>query len=425
MRNIFLFFILLLSQVSSAQQKVVLISIDGLRPEFYLDSSYPTPNLQSIKETGCHALKMKSVFPSYTYPSHAAMLTGALPARSGIFFNAKPGIQAWNWFLSDVKSPTIWEAARNAGKITAAIQWPISVSNLIHYNIPEIWDTLKPEDRITISRKYATPGLIEEIEENATGKLDGWNMNEKYLSLDINSGRMAAYVLKKYRPDLLAVHLAGVDGSQHQYGRENIEVRKAIAAADRAVGDILETLEITGLKDSTAILIVGDHGFMDYRMAIRPNLLLQQYGILDKVSFNSANGASFLYGADTAAIGFARQLFDTLFNKSYFTVLSSKQLHGMGADPAAAFALSAKPGYVFVNGANGPFMIFTSGATHGYDPALPQMMTGFLATGPGICKGAVLDELCVTDIAPLLAKLLNLTFISPDGKLVKDILTQD
>ena len=79
--------------MANAQQitkHVVLVSIDGLRPEFYLDPQYPAPNLQNIKAHGVYARKMKSVFPSYTYPSHTAMMTGALPTYASKACHAPP-----------------------------------------------------------------------------------------------------------------------------------------------------------------------------------------------------------------------------------------------------------------------------------------------------------------------------------------------
>ncbi len=66
----------------------------------------------------------------------------------------------------------------------------------ITYNIPEIWSNKYP-DRITVTRQYATPGLIEEIEQNATGKLDSNNMSEDYFSMDADPARMAAYIFSK------------------------------------------------------------------------------------------------------------------------------------------------------------------------------------------------------------------------------------
>src|SRR5579871_4769496 len=101
------------SLLTNAQpsRHVILISIDGLHPDMYLDPFWPTPNLRHLMTIGTYADHLKSVFPAYTYPSHTAMLTGALPARSKIFFNQPKGSHGeWNWFASAIKVPTLWHA---------------------------------------------------------------------------------------------------------------------------------------------------------------------------------------------------------------------------------------------------------------------------------------------------------------------------
>src|SRR6202000_3398600 len=101
---------------SKAQVKhVVLISIDGFHPDMYLDAKWNTPNLRKLMKQGTYADHMRSVFPSYTYPSHTAMLTGAYPARSGINYNQPLGSDgAWFWFTKDIKVPTLWQALKKA-----------------------------------------------------------------------------------------------------------------------------------------------------------------------------------------------------------------------------------------------------------------------------------------------------------------------
>ncbi|MEE9288635.1 MAG: alkaline phosphatase family protein, partial [Bacteroidota bacterium] len=72
---------------SDSLQHVVLVSIDGLRPEFYLDDRYPLPTLRILKEQGAHAKGVRGVYPTVTYPSHTTMVTGATPAQHGIYYN--------------------------------------------------------------------------------------------------------------------------------------------------------------------------------------------------------------------------------------------------------------------------------------------------------------------------------------------------
>jgi predicted AlkP superfamily pyrophosphatase or phosphodiesterase len=418
---------------SQFTKHVVLISIDGFRPEFYLDASWPAPVMQQLKAGGVYAQKVKSVFPSFTYPSHVAMLTGALPARSGIYYNApfepEGSSGKWNWFIKDIKAPTLWSSIKAAGMTSAAVEWPVSVGEEITWNIPEIWDTKNPSDRITETRKYATKGLIEEIELNATGKLDGENMNEEYVSLDENAGRMAAYIFKTYKPSLLALHFACVDGAQHEQGRDGEKVKLAVATADRAIGNVLEAIERAKLKDSTTVIITGDHGFMNMQQVLRPNIWLKQANLLGegkswKVKFQPAGGSAFLYvqnPKDEETISKVQQLLKQLPAEiqKYFTVYDRRKLDAMGADSNAVLALAAAPGTVFSGGVDGDVLSpIKGGGHHGYDTDMAEMYTGFIGFGAGFTKGMVAPSMSVKDMAPLIARLLGLPFKAPDGALV-------
>lgn len=398
---------------------VVLISIDGLRPDMYLDSSWPAPNLRALMKRGMYSQHVLSVFPAYTYPAHTAMLTGKPPAESGVTHNVKDDAGNWFWFLENIHAKTLWQAAREKGLTTGAVQWPVSVGSGITYNIPEIWDVKRPGDRITETRKYATPGLIEEIELQATGKLDSVNMNEEHFSFDENAARMAGYIFKKYAPNFLAIHFACVDGMEHTYGREHDSVRLALANADHAVGIILEAIAQSNYRDSTTIIVVGDHGFSDIHTVIRPNVLLQGMN----VKFKSSGGSAFLYGDVTERNKVVKRLNalpDSV--KQLFRIMDRKELDELGADGNALLALSGALSVVFsaavpssvgpgttINASSVGFISKTKGGHHGYDPRMPEMWTGFIAAGAGIKKGKTIPEMKLTDIAGMIAGLLHVT----------------
>ena len=121
----------------------MLVSIDGLRPEFYLNGKWPAPTLQYMARGGSVAEGVRGVFPTVTYPSHTTMVTGALPARHGIYYNTpfEPEGQSgrWYWEESLIQSRTLWDAAREAGLVTATVQWPVTVGAPIDYCVPEFW----------------------------------------------------------------------------------------------------------------------------------------------------------------------------------------------------------------------------------------------------------------------------------------------
>jgi len=426
---------------------VILISIDGLHPDMYLDKSWPTPNLQLLMKQGTYADHCLSVFPAYTHPSHAAMETGALPARSGIAYNQPLNSTGdWYWYYNAIKAPTIWQALKDKGMTTAAIMWPNVVDGPITYNLSEIWDKDHPDDRATVVRAHAIPkGFYEEIERNATGKLDSTSMNDSYFSLDENAGRMAAYVFNKYKPNFLALHFACVDGKEHDDGRDADSVRLAIESNDRAIGDVMQAIEQSGLKDSTTVIITGDHGFSTIHTVMRPNMLIKAL----PVRFIAAGGSAFLYNIvsktkmeKAAIINAVSDSLNKLLKeqRKQFRIIDRKELDKMGADSSAILAIAATPGLVFSGSThagqtknNGPGTLIqqsryeglftpTTGGHHGYDPAIPDMWTGFIVYGAAIQKGGHIKEMRVVDVAPLIAKLLGIEFKTPDGHLIDGVI---
>src|SRR3954466_3675982 len=69
-------------------EHVVLITIDGFRPDFYMDPSWDAVNIRKLMADGARAAQgVNSVFPSMTYPSHTTIVTGVQPAKHGVYFN--------------------------------------------------------------------------------------------------------------------------------------------------------------------------------------------------------------------------------------------------------------------------------------------------------------------------------------------------
>src|ERR1700759_4250287 len=69
---------------------VVLLSIDGLKPDYIIEADkngLKIPNLRKLLTSGAHASGVQGVLPTGTYPSHTTMMTGVAPARHGIFYN--------------------------------------------------------------------------------------------------------------------------------------------------------------------------------------------------------------------------------------------------------------------------------------------------------------------------------------------------
>jgi len=436
--------ILLAISVARAQEKhVVLISIDGLRPEFYTDPAWGMVNVHQAMAKGTYAQGVRGSFPTVTYPSHTTIISGVLPAKHGIYYNTpvEPlGITGkWFWFYKDIKVPTLWTAAKDAGLTTAGVSWPVTVGAPIDYNLPEyvILPKNKGEKKDEIKALYdeSNPkSLFDEVQENAIGKLGEFGATLDDYTNDQNKARMAAYILRKYKPNFLAIHIGLTDHYQHEQGREGDKVRWAVVGVDVAIKTIMDAVEMAGYSKNTTFIITGDHGFVDIHTQFNPNVMLAKIGLYDndpkenwKAYFQASGGSAFLQLRDPKDKVTLDKVNKALADlpegvKKLFHVLDKRAITAAQGDPNAFLALCAYQGISFGATATGDLLTAAKGGTHGYLPTdFKDIQTGFVAFGKGIRAGVVLPLIGQEDIAPLVANLLNLN-LKTDGVLYPGIL---
>ncbi len=92
----------------AAAASVLMISVDGLKPEYVLDADahgLKIPFLRSLMRDGAYARGVTGVWPTVTYPSHTTLLTGVSPAEHGIYNNLEfdpkdTFANAWFWYAA-------------------------------------------------------------------------------------------------------------------------------------------------------------------------------------------------------------------------------------------------------------------------------------------------------------------------------------
>ncbi|SHI75998.1 Predicted pyrophosphatase or phosphodiesterase, AlkP superfamily [Cruoricaptor ignavus] len=414
MKKLIISLFIIVSSVLSAQSDryLILITIDGFRPEFYRDQYFPAPTLQWLAKEGASADEVKTIFPSVTYPSHTTIVTGVLPAKHGIYYNTKfdenGQMSGWVYDSKEIKATTIWETLKGKGLTTASVSWPITVGNkFIDYNIPEIWSFENGEDRISASREYSTPaGLFDEAMQNATGHMQIPEFNLSSMVMDQNLSRLSGFIFTKYRPNFMTLHLPIVDGAQHLEGREGDKVRMAVANADSAIGFLLETVRRSGLSEKTDVIITGDHGFVTRKFSVSPNVWLKRNNLYDKAYFVSTGGSVFLYlrnPKDRSTLAKVKDMLAKLpaEERKTFTIIEGKKLTDAMVDPVVSLALTAADGYAFSAAADGDVIKKSEGGTHGYYPDFHNIYTGFIGYGPSFKKGAKAENLSLTDFYDL------------------------
>jgi predicted AlkP superfamily pyrophosphatase or phosphodiesterase len=204
-------------------EHVVLVSIDGLRPDAI--EAFGAMTLQRLMMEGSFTLTARTIVPSKTLPSHTSMLTGRPPEEHGVNWNnvrESPG--------GVFELPTVFSVARSYGYVTAAF---FSKAKFNHLQRPGTLDYSQ------------APG--------------GWW--GRWLS-DRTTRDVEAY-LRRARPHLLFVHIADPDAAGHRHGWMSPAYGRGVVAADAAVARLLEAADHVFGAGRYALIVTSDHGGHD------------------------------------------------------------------------------------------------------------------------------------------------------------------
>lgn len=419
------------AQLDGPARYVILVSIDGFRPDFYMEERWPTPNLKALAKEGIKAKGMRPVVPSVTLPDHITMITGALPIRHGIYHNRGFSFEGWQGVrymeADQIKVPTLWEAVKKAGGKVASLRWPVSFHAPVDFNY--------------ISAQYPEgnypEGFLQEVEENVTGKQieAGRRSDFDYYRMDLQLADVAAYLIKKHQPNLITIHFSATDHFQHEEGREGPKVEKAIAVADVCVGQLIEATKAAGIFEETAFVIVGDHGFEDRHTQLAWNSLMIKEGFAsadpDRGDWKAAFIDQFLVLRDKNDRETLEKVRALIENqppniRKLYRIVEREELDRYGVDPHVVLAVQPVDGVVCTTRYTHPDLVqSTPGGSHGLIPDRHNLYAGFIAHGPGLRKGMTMPQLGMEDVATHIAFLLGLDFETPDGILYPGIIAEE
>jgi predicted AlkP superfamily pyrophosphatase or phosphodiesterase len=431
------------SQTSQVRRDahVVMISIDGLIPEYYTDPAplgLRVPNLTQMKLNGAYADGVEGVYPSVTYPAHTTLITGVSPAVHGIIQNrifeapTAPQTREWYWFSEALKSPTLWSISKKAGLVTASVGWPVTVGADIDYNVPEIKD---PSEQVPTSKRtiqYSTPGLLAKaLGDGAPG---GDN------TTDGRRTAVSEFVLKNYKPNLMLVHLIALDDSHHKNGPRSPAALETAERMDAYVGRIIQAVRDAGIFDQTTFFLVSDHGFAPVDRKYEPDVALIKEKLITldasgkptdwKAAAWPAGGSCAIMLKDPNDKQTAEKvtaLFTKLAgqnNSPIGRVLTAQDLKKIGAVPNAVLMFDAAPGISFGEELTGPVIHPAKDyrGTHGQLPSRAEMRSSLIVYGAGARVGSRMALARMIDIGPTAASVLGLTFENAEGSPIRELL---
>ena len=195
------------------KNKVILISIDGMRPDGL--RACGNPYLRELEATSAYTYTGQSVFPSVTLPCHFSMAHSVSPQRHGILTNL---------YVPQVRPVQgIFEAIRAAGGVSAMC-----------YGWEQMRDIAQPG-----SLQFATYIHAYARESTDTVLTD-----------------TALRMLAEDKPDFLFLYLVETDEKGgHDHGWMSEEYLKCIY---RAIDNVRRVIEAFG--DEYTVIIMSDHG---------------------------------------------------------------------------------------------------------------------------------------------------------------------
>lgn len=202
-----------------SDKHVVVISIDGLRPDVLLRAK--APNIRALTEHGSFTFWAESTDLAITLPTHVSMLTGVPPSKHQVLWNDDRDVNP-----SMLAVPTLFDLTKKAGFSNAMVVGKRKLAIM------------------------ARPGMVDWLNApEGKAKPDALTVSAR-----------AAEILRQHRPSVLFVHFPDPDSVGHAAGWGSPAQVAVADRADQGVGTIVAALRELGLSDKTLLIVTADHG---------------------------------------------------------------------------------------------------------------------------------------------------------------------
>ena len=403
-KNFFIFFAYLLFTFQSfGRHPLLLISIDGFRPDYL--SKKECPSLYEFAHQGVRAKSLRPIFPSLTFPNHYTIVTGLYAEHHGIVGNeirdpqdpknhfslgaSREVVNNPKWWLGE----PIWITAQKQGLKSGILFWPGSEAP--HQG-------MLPTNFLAYDKNISSKERVEHL--------------LKWFDLP-----------DEKRPDFFTLYFDIVDSNGHRFGPQSPEVKSAIKEVDAALSFLFSELEKKEKIKDLNIIIVSDHGMvmMDPKKTIDISNILKDFPNVDRTGNSAVVG---LFSSNNEEL---IQLEKKLKEKSKSYQIYKKEnipsrYHYQKSDRIPDLLLVAKEKVNIKTKADfSPIKANSYIATHGYDNTLKSMQASFYAGGPSFKSKKIIPTFDNVNVYELMCKILEINPAPNDGKisnLPKDLL---
>jgi len=217
----FLGLLFMIAMPAQAGSQVLLVSIDGLRPDAI--TSRTAPFLMQFIREGVYFPRAQATLPSTTLPNHLSMVTGLSGERHGLRTN-KESTQG------HTALPTVFSVIKQAGYRSSMYFGKRKLGYL------------------------AAPGDVA-LRQGPDDKSLGY------------PGTSASALARRFarnwpnRSDALTfMHFREPDKAGHKYAWMSPEYLQAVSESDRALSEVVAAVRRSDRKATTTIIVTADHG---------------------------------------------------------------------------------------------------------------------------------------------------------------------
>ena len=382
---------------TSTAQTLVLVSVDGFRWD-YLDWPQAT-NMRLIAAQGSRVTKLRTVYPSKTFPGHLSIATGLHPTQHGVIdnyfchsdrtdcYSMGKGRKDPSW-LAGIP---LWTLVEQQGGRASTFFWPESDAPFANK---------LPTDYRAFDGRVPHRERVQQVVD--------------WLSLPADQ-----------RPDLVTLYFSVVDSASHTYRPTAPATLSAIFEVDRQIAVLWQAIESLNSREGADInlMLVSDHRMSE----VDPNLFIDTNTLPRPKGFKRVNGSTRVtyYQRDPDAdIDALSGALDRL-SEDRWRRLSSRDLaerHFEHHPGVGDLIIETAPPRVFRRGGGRDADLR---GMHGYPATVEDMAAFLVAVGPDFQEGKVIPEAHQLDVYPVAATLLGLEVpdtIASDGGPLRAIL---
>ena len=265
---------LLWGQAARAHPRIIVLVIDGLRPDMI--TAQIMPNLFRLKQEGAWCENAHSVFPTVTRVNSTSMSTGALPAAHGIVSNTMyvEGVAQGTFDTNNYRNlikladlsggravavTTMAEALQAAGISFASISSGSTGASFLMNPMAQSGRTgALINGGLEDGRRVAFPDAVD---REVRRRFGGVKSDEGLPSLLWTERVHREYVVSDLRPQVTVDWLTEPDTTQHRTGVGSPESLAVLKTVDEQIGLLLARLRELGAGNTTDIIVTADHGF--------------------------------------------------------------------------------------------------------------------------------------------------------------------